>query len=140
MVINLNEKQTFCMLKPDATKRNIIGKILSMLEEKGFSIIRMEKKNFSQEKVKKFYEDHKEKFFFDDMVKRINDGEVVGLVLEYKDENAVGFLRELMGATNPSKAVEGTIRHQYAISIDENTIHGSDSFENAKREADIFFS
>jgi nucleoside-diphosphate kinase len=140
MTINLKKNQTFCMLKPDVTKRNIIGEVLSMLENKGLTIVKMEKKQFPLEKVREFYIDHKDKFFFNDMVNRIYDGEVVGLILEYKDENAVIFLRELMGATNPTNAVAGTIRHKYGISIDENTVHGSDSFENATREVNIFFN
>lgn len=126
------------MLKPDIINRNLIGKVLAMIEENGFKILKIEKKQLSLENSKEFYESHKEKFFFNDMVKRINESEVVGVLL-YKDENPVESLRILMGATNPANADEGTIRKAYGISIDENSIHGSDSFDNVKREAVIFF-
>jgi nucleoside-diphosphate kinase len=127
------------MLKPDVINRNIIGKVLSMIEGHEFKIIKMEKKQLSIENANEFYKDHKEKSFFKDMVARINNGEVVGLLLAYKNEDAVTVLRTLMGATNPANADEGTIRKAYGISIDENTLHGSDSFENVTREAHIFF-
>ncbi len=128
------------MLKPDVINRNIIGKILSMIEANEFKIINMEKKQLSVKNAEEFYKDHKEKSFFKDMVERISNGEVVGILLSYKNEDAVTVLRTLMGATNPANAEEGTIRKAYGISIDENTVHGSDSFENVLREAEIFFN
>lgn len=137
--MNINENYTFCMLKPDVVNRNIIGKVLAMIEENGFKIIKLEKKQLSVKNAEEFYESHKEKFFFNDMVKRINEGEVVGILLAYKNNDGVASLRTLMGATNPANADEGTIRKAYGLSIDENTVHGSDSFDNVKREATIFF-
>lgn len=139
--MKLNEKQTFCMLKPDVLQRNLIGKVLKELEEKHFKIVSMEMKQLSKEAIEEFYKDHKEKFFFADMVSRINSSPVVGLVLEVTAEgkNAITHLRDIMGATNPANAAEGTIRKLYALSIDDNSVHGSDSAENADREAAIFF-
>ena len=137
--MNINKNYTFCMLKTDVTNRNIIGKVLSMIEAHEFKIVKMEKKQLSVKNAEEFYKDHKEKSFFKDMVIRISDGEVVGLLLSYKNEDAVTVLRTLMGATNPANGEEGTIRKAYGISIDENTIHGSDSFDNVTREAEIFF-
>lgn len=137
--MNINKNYTFCMLKPDVVNRNIIGKVLAMIEENGFKIIKLEKKQLSVKNAEEFYESHKDKFFFNDMVKRINEGEVVGILLAYKNNDGVAALRTLMGATNPANADTGTIRKAYGLSIDENTVHGSDSFENVKREATIFF-
>jgi nucleoside-diphosphate kinase len=132
---------TFCMLKPDICNRNLIGACIKTLEENSFKIIKMEMKYLSTDQVMEFYKDHKEKSFFPQMVERIANKPMVGCILEYlQEENAVIFLRKLMGHTNPANAEEGTIRHTYGISIDENCIHGSDSLENVQRESELFFT
>jgi nucleoside-diphosphate kinase len=128
------------MLKPDIINRNLIGKVIRELETKGFKIIAMEMKKLHKSELEEFYKDHKERFFFKDMVSRLESSPVVGIILEIHNQNAVTHLREIMGATNPMQAQEGTIRKLYGISLDDNSIHGSDSFENVQREAKIFFN
>lgn len=142
MIYYMNKaiNQTFCMLKPDIYDRNLIGDVVSMLEKNHFKVIQIESKKMELKDVEEFYKDHKDKFFFTDMVKRIADGHVVGCILKYtKNGEAITVLRDLMGATNPANATEGTIRHTFAIDIDNNSIHGSDSFDNFERESKIFF-
>lgn len=131
---------TFCMLKPDAIKRNIIGEVITMLEKK-FTIIGIYMQKFTNEKASKFYEVHKERFFFNDLVKNITAGCVCGMILKIKEDNlsAVLTLREYMGNTDPKNAEAHTIRNKHGISIDENTVHGSDSSENFLKEAALFF-
>jgi len=139
--MNKNVTHTFCMLKSDICNRNLIGRVLTMLEDNNFKIVKIESKQMPRVHVEEFYKDHKEKFFFVDMVTRLANSVVVGCLLERKDgKDPVVALRTLMGATNPANAEIGTIRHIFALSIDDNSIHGSDSFENVLRESEIFFN
>jgi nucleoside-diphosphate kinase len=131
-------ERTFAMVKPDAVKKNVIGKILARYEEKGLKIIAARMDRLSREEAEGFYSEHKERPFFKDLVIFITSGPVLLLCLE--GENAVLLNRELMGATDPKKAAEGTIRHNFAESIDENAVHGSDSTTSAAREIHYFFS
>lgn len=130
--------RTLAIIKPDATKRNITGKINTLIENSGFKIIAQKRIAMSQADAQRFYAVHSARPFFSELVKMMSEGPVVVQVLE--KNNAVSDFRELMGATNPSEAKEGTIRKAYAISIGENSIHGSDSEENAKNEIAFFFS
>ncbi len=130
-------ERTLLMIKPDATSRNLIGRILAMVEENGFRIVAIRSKHFSREEAERFYEVHRDKPFFNDLVNYITGGMVVGVMLER--ENAVEKLRELVGATNPKEARLGTIRAVYGESIERNAVHASDSYENAQRELSFFF-
>ncbi|MGC8803576.1 MAG: nucleoside-diphosphate kinase [Bacteroidales bacterium] len=129
---------TFTMIKPDATGKNLTGKILAMITEAGFTIRALKMTRLSKEQAEGFYAIHKDKPFFNDLVKFMTSGPVVAAILE--KENAVERFRELIGATNPANAAEGTIRKLFASSVQENAIHGSDSDENAQIEANYFFS
>ena len=131
-------ERTFSIIKPDATKRNIIGKILSKLESSGLKIIAQKKIQLTEQQAKEFYKVHEERPFYDDLVKFMISGPVVVQVLEGDD--AVAKNRDVMGATNPEDAEEGTIRKLYAESIEANSVHGSDSVENASIEINFFFS
>ncbi|MBR1944180.1 MAG: nucleoside-diphosphate kinase [Alphaproteobacteria bacterium] len=131
-------ERTFSMIKPDATERNLSGDINSMIEHAGFKIIAQKKIRITLEQAQKFYDVHKEKPFYNDLCNFISSGPVVIQVLE--KENAISDYRKLMGATNPEQAEAGTIRKKYAISIDQNSIHGSDGIETAQREISFFFS
>ncbi|NPA34499.1 MAG: nucleoside-diphosphate kinase [Chlorobi bacterium] len=131
-------ERTLAIIKPDATKRNLIGAILKKIEEAGFTIIGTKMLRLSKEQAESFYVVHKERPFFNSLVEFMTSGPVVALALE--KENAVADLRKLMGATNPEEAEEGTIRKEFAINIEQNSIHGSDSPENAQRELYFFFS
>ncbi len=130
-------ERTLLMIKPDATARNVIGRIISMLEENGFKVVAIKSKHFSREEAERFYEVHRDKPFFDDLVNYITSGMVVGIMVER--ENAVKALRELVGATNPKEARPGTIRAVFGESIERNAVHASDSYENAQRELSFFF-
>lgn len=129
---------TLTMIKPDAVKKNYIGPILKMINEAGFRIVAMKYTKLSEEKAGEFYAVHKERPFYGELVKFMSSGPIVAAILE--KENAVEDFRKLIGATDPSKAEEGTIRKLYASSIGENAVHGSDSDENAKIEGDFHFS
>ena len=131
-------EQTLSIIKPDATKRNITGKIISKLEEAGLRIIAQKKILLSKLQAEDFYSIHKERPFYNDLVKFMISGPVLVQVLE--GEDAVSKNREVMGATNPALAEVGTIRKEYAESIEANSVHGSDSLENAKIEISFFFS
>ena len=131
-------ERTFAIIKPDAVERNLIGKILERIESNGFKIAGMKKTQLSQNEAKGFYYVHKERPFFDSLTEFMCSGPVVLLVLE--KENAIAAWRDLMGATNPEDAKEGTIRKDFALSIEKNSTHGSDSPENAKYELSYFFS
>ena len=131
-------ERTFAIIKPDAVERNLIGKILERIESNGFKIAGMKKTQLSQKEAKGFYYVHKERPFFDSLTEFMCSGPVVLLVLE--KENAVTAWRDLMGATNPEDAKEGTIRKDFALSIEKNSTHGSDSAENAAYELSYFFS
>tara|TARA_B110000003_G_scaffold196721_1_gene195373 strand:- start:119 stop:535 length:417 start_codon:yes stop_codon:yes gene_type:complete len=131
-------ERTLSIIKPDATRRSITGKINTMIEEAGLSIIAQKRIRLSVEQAEKFYGVHKERPFFNDLVKFITSGPVVVQALEAP--NAIAKYREIMGATNPSEAAEGTIRAAHAESIEANSVHGSDSTENALIEINFFFN
>ena len=131
-------ERTLSIIKPDATRRSITGKINTMIEEAGLSIIAQKRIRLSVEQAEKFYGVHKERPFFNDLVKFITSGPVVVQALEAP--NAIAKYREIMGATNPSEAAEGTIRAEHAESIEANSVHGSDSNENALIEINFFFN
>ncbi len=129
---------TFSIIKPDATKRNLTGAINAIFEEKGLQIVAQKRIQMTEKMAQKFYEVHKERPFYNDLVKFMTSGPVVVQVL--KGENAVLKNREIMGATNPKDADEGTIRKKFAESIEANSVHGSDSLDNAKIEIAYFFA
>jgi len=131
-------ENTLSIIKPDATERNLTGAINSKLEKVGLKIIAQKRLKLSREMAQKFYEVHKERPFYNDLVDFMISGPVVVQVLS--GENAVMLNREVMGATNPSEAKDGTIRKEFALSIEANSVHGSDSLENAKNEISFFFS
>ena len=131
-------ERTFSIIKPDATRRNITGQVTARLEEGGLRIVAQKRINMSREQAEGFYAVHSERPFFNDLVAFMTSGPVVVQVLE--GENAVARNREIMGATNPADADAGTIRKDFAESIEANSVHGSDSLENAKIEIDFFFS
>ena len=131
-------ERTFAIIKPDAVERSLIGKILERIESNGFKIAGMKKTQLSKKEAKGFYYVHKERPFFDSLTEFMCSGPVVLLVLE--KENAITAWRDLMGATNPEDAKEGTIRKDFALSIEKNSTHGSDSAENAAYELSYFFS
>jgi nucleoside-diphosphate kinase len=128
---------TLSLIKPDAVERNLIGKIVQIFEDNDLVVDQMKKIKVDMDFAKKFYSVHSDKPFFNDLCSYISSGPLVAMVL--KGENAVQKNRDLMGATNPKDAKPGTIRNLYAISIDKNSVHGSDSVENAKIEIDLFF-
>ena len=130
-------EQTLSIIKPDAVKKGVIGKIIDRFESNGLRIAAIKKAQLTEEKAGGFYAVHKERPFFKDLVEFMTSGPVVIMVLE--GENAVLKNRDLMGATNPKEAAPGTIRADFAESIDANAVHGSDSQENAKIEIDFFF-
>ena len=132
-----NTEQTLSIIKPDAVERNLDNEIKEMFKNKGFSIIKEKKIQIEKPEAEKFYKVHETKPFYNDLCAYLSSGPIVVMVLE--KENAVLANRELMGATNPTDADEGTIRKKYGISIDKNSVHGSDSVENAKIEIDFFF-
>ena len=131
-------QRTFSIIKPDATKRNITGKVNAKIEEAGLRIIAQKRLQLTQEQAGGFYAVHKERPFYNDLVKFMMSGPVVVQVLE--GENAIANYREVMGATNPADAAPGTIRAEFAESIDANTVHGSDAPETAAEEIVFFFS
>ena len=131
-------EQTLSIIKPDATKRNLTGKIISKLEDSGLKIIAQKRILLSKTQAEDFYKVHQERPFYNDLVKFMISGPVVVQVLE--GENAVSKNREVMGATNPEEAEDGTIRKEFAESLEANSVHGSDSLENAKIEISFFFS
>ena len=130
-------EQTLSLIKPDAVERNLIGKIIQIFEENNLIIEKMKKIHVDMDFAKTFYSVHSDKPFFNDLCSYISSGPLVAMVL--KGDNAVQKNRDLMGATNPKDAKPGTIRNLYAISIDKNSVHGSDSIENAKKEIEFFF-
>lgn len=131
-------ERTLSIIKPDATERNLTGEIDAIIESAGFRIVAQKKICLTRKQAEGFYAEHKEKAFFDSLVEFMSSGPVVVQVLE--KENAIADYRALMGATNPANAEEGTIRQRFALSIDRNSVHGSDSPESAKREVSYFFS
>ncbi|WP_281951357.1 nucleoside-diphosphate kinase [Nitrosophilus kaiyonis] len=131
-------QRTLSIIKPDAVEKNVIGKIIDRFESNGLRIAAMKKIKLTKDDAAKFYEVHKERPFFNDLVEYMTSGPVVVMVLE--GENAVAKNRELMGATNPKEAAPGTIRADFAESIEANAVHGSDSLENAQKEIRFFFA
>ena len=131
-------EQTLSIIKPDATKRSITGKINAKIEEAGLKIVAQKRIRLSKDQAEAFYGVHSDKPFFLDLVNFITSGPVVVQVLE--SENAITKYREIMGATNPNEAKSGTIRAEFAESIEANSVHGSDSIENAKIEIEFFFN
>ena len=132
-----NIEQTLSIIKPDAVERSLVNEIKEMFKNKGFSIIKEKKIQIEKSEAEKFYKVHETKPFYNDLCAYLSSGPIIVIILE--KENAVLENRELMGATNPKEALEGTIRKKYGISIDKNSVHGSDSIENAKIEIDFFF-
>jgi nucleoside-diphosphate kinase len=131
------KNRTFTMIKPDATGAGNTGAIIKMIEEAGFRIVAMKKSQLSAELAGKFYEIHKERPFYGELVTYMSSGTIVPMILE--KDNAVEDFRKLIGATDPKKAAPGTVRALFAKSIDANAIHGSDSDENAAIEGNFFF-
>ena len=132
------KERTLSIIKPDGTERNLIGKIIGRFEEEGLRICGMKKKHLSLQEAQGFYAVHRERPFFGELVQMMTGGPVVIIVLE--GTNAIQKNRDIMGATNPAQAAPGTIRKLFAKSIGENTVHGSDSPENAKKEINYFFA
>ena len=133
----MNTERTFSIIKPDAVERNKIGEITAMLENAGLRVVASKRLKLDQAKASQFYEVHKERPFFQSLCDFMCSGPIVVQVLE--GEDAVKRNREIMGATNPEEAAEGTIRKKYALSLEKNSVHGSDSLENAKIEISHFF-
>jgi len=131
-------ERTLSIIKPDATKRNLTGLINAKFENAGLKIIAQKRLQLTRSMAEKFYEIHKDRPFFNDLVNFMISGPVVVQVLE--GDNAVKLNRDVMGATNPDDAVEGTIRKEFAESIEANSVHGSDSLENAQNEISFFFA
>jgi nucleoside-diphosphate kinase len=132
------KERTLSIIKPDATRRNLTGKINAKFEDAGLTVVAQKRLRLTQEQAEKFYEVHKERPFYRDLVNFMISGPVVVQVLEGPD--AVAMNRKVMGATNPANAEPGTIRKEFAESIEANSVHGSDSLDNAKREIFFFFS
>ena len=132
-----NIEQTLSIIKPDAVERNLDSQIKEMFRTNGFTIIQEKKIQIEKQEAEKFYKVHETKPFYNDLCTYLSSGPIVVMILEKK--NAIIANRELMGLTNPKDAAEGTIRKKFGISIDKNSVHGSDSVENAKIEIDFFF-
>ena len=132
-----NVEQTLSSIKPDAVERNLEGEIKEMFKSNGFQILKEKKIQIEKTEAEKFYKVHETKPFYNDLCEYLSSGPIVVMILQ--KENAVKGNRELMGATNPKDADEGTIRKKYGVSIDKNSVHGSDSIDNAKIEIDFFF-
>ena len=132
-----NVEQTLSIIKPDAVERKLDNEIKEMFKNNGFKIIKEKKIQLEKLEAEKFYKVHETKPFYKDLCAYLSSGPIFVMILE--KENAVLANRELMGATNPKEALDGTIRKKYGISIDKNSVHGSDSVENAKIEIDFFF-
>ena len=132
-----NIEQTLSIIKPDAVERSLENEIKEMFKNKGFTILNEKKIQIEKSEAEKFYKVHETKPFYNDLCTYLSSGPIVVMVLE--KDNAVIGNRELMGATNPQDAEDGTIRKKYGISIDKNSVHGSDSIDNAKIEIDFFF-
>ena len=133
-----NLEQTLSIIKPDAVERNLENEIKEIFKHKGFSILKEKKIQIEKSEAEKFYKVHETKPFYNDLCSYLSSGPIVVMVLEKDD--AVLANRKLMGATNPKDAEDGTIRKKYGISIDKNSVHGSDSIDNAKIEINFFFS
>mgnify|MGYP001239668860 CR=1 FL=1 len=135
--MNNKIEQTLSIIKPDAVERNLENEIKEMFKNTGFNILKEKKVQIEKSEAEKFYKVHETKPFYNDLCAYLASGPIVVMILE--KQNAVLDNRDLMGATNPKEAKEGTIRKKYGISIDKNSVHGSDSLENAQIEIDFFF-
>ena len=133
-----NTEQTLSIIKPDAVERNLEDKIKSFFEKNSLKILKIKKVKISKEEAEEFYKVHQTKPFYSDLCSYLSSGPIVAMILE--GENAILKNREIMGATDPTKAAEGTIRKMYGVSIDKNSVHGSDSLDNAKKEINFFFN
>ena len=131
-------ERTLSIIKPDAVERNLENKIKNFFKEKKLKILKSKKVQITKEEASEFYKVHQTKPFYKDLCNYLSSGPIVVMVLE--GENAISINRKIMGATDPLKAEEGTLRKMYGISIDKNSVHGSDSLKNAKIEIDFFFS
>tara|TARA_B110000014_G_C19628478_1_gene331872 strand:+ start:40 stop:462 length:423 start_codon:yes stop_codon:yes gene_type:complete len=134
----MSVERTLSMIKPDATRRNITGKVIDRLETAGLRVVAQRRIQLTQERAEEFYGVHRERPFFADLVSFMTSGPIVVQVLE--GANAIALNREVMGATNPTEAAEGTIRNEFAESIEANTVHGSDGPDTASQEINFFFS
>ena len=134
----MSVEKTLSIIKPDAVKRDLTGKIIAMFEEKGLRVVAQKKIWLSKEQAGSFYDIHRDRPFFDELCEFMSSGPIVVQVLQGK--NAIELNREIMGATNPEQAEEGTIRKEFALSMTENSAHGSDSPETAREEIGFFFS
>lgn len=134
----MNNERTLAIIKPDATKRNLIGKILNRLEEQQFKIVGLKMLQLNKTQAEGFYAEHESKPFFEPLIEYMVSAPIVVAILE--KENAIQDYRNLMGATDPSQAKEGTLRAEFAINQRENSLHGSDSLSSAKREISYFFT
>ena len=132
-----NVEQTLSIIKPDAVQRNLENEIKNIFKNKGFNVVNEKKIQLAKSEAEEFYKIHETKPFYNDLCDYLSSGPIVVMILE--KENAVVENRNLMGATDPKNAEEGTLRKKYGISIDKNSVHGSDSVENAKIEIDFFF-
>jgi len=130
-------EKTFAMIKPDAVKNKVVGKIITMIEDNGFDILRMRKVELTADKATEFYAVHKERPFFGELVEFVTSGPVIIMALE--KDNAIKAWRDLMGATNPAEAAEGTIRKKFGTNIGSNAAHGSDAPETANTELALMF-
>ena len=130
-------EQTLSIIKPDATERNLVNKIKSFFREKNLKILKSKKVQITKEEAADFYKIHQTKPFYENLCNYLSSGPIVVMVLE--GEGAISQNRQMMGATDPLKAEEGTLRKLFGVSIDKNSVHGSDSMENAKKEIDFFF-
>ena len=131
-------EQTLSIIKPDAVERNLEDKIKSYFKKKNLKILKIKKVKISRDEASEFYKIHQTKPFYNDLCNYLSSGPIVVMILE--GENAISKNRQLMGSTDPMKAEEGTLRKMYGLSIDKNSVHGSDSFENAKIEINFFFN
>ena len=135
--MNHNVEQTLSIIKPDAVERNLQDKIKEIFSKNNLNILNSKKIQISKEEAEEFYKVHQSKPFYNDLCAYLSSGPIIVMILE--GDNAISKNRELMGSTDPKKATKNTIRNLYGISIDKNSVHGSDTIENAKREIDFFF-
>ncbi len=131
-------ERTLMLIKPDAVKKGVEGKIIAHVQEKGFKLLALKKLKLTKEQAKQFYIVHKDRPFYDELCEFMSSGPIVAMVWE--GENAISRIREIMGATNPEEAAEGTLRKLYGTNVGENAVHGSDSPESASVEIPFFFS
>lgn len=131
-------ERTLVLVKPDAVKKNVAGKIISRFEDEGFKVVALKKLKLTKEQAGQFYIVHKERPFYDELCEFMSSGPIVAMVLE--GENAISRVRQILGATDPAKAEEGTLRKLYGTNVGENAVHGSDSPESAAYEIPFFFS